>query len=104
MKKGLILLLSAVLLLGLWVSASAGTPYISRVQRVYFTANGSYYWAFIRDVTYRRIETKTSGFINSSGYLTFEQPNYGDIHVGYLYSWDWGRYIEAQAMRNMWLY
>ncbi|MGD9611969.1 MAG: hypothetical protein AB7V22_03620 [Kiritimatiellia bacterium] len=102
MKKGLILLLSAMILLGSLAPASA-IPYISRDQLINYTANGAYFWAMIWDYTNGFRESATPGAVNYDYWLGYDLNTYGEVHVAYLYNWATGRYIEAQALRNVWL-
>lgn len=100
MKKGLILLLTAVILLGLLAPAGA-IPYISTGQRIFYTANGAFFWAMIWDYTNGWRESATPGAVNYDYWLGYNMPNYWEVHVAYLYNWATGRYIEAQALRNV---
>lgn len=105
MKKSLILFLAVFVLLGTLIPAGA-VPYISTSQRVFFTANGASFWAMIWDYTpgHGWRESYTPGYVNYDYWLGYNQPNYGEVHVAYLYSVYYGRYIEAQALRNVRFY
>ena len=100
MKTGLILLITAVMLLGLLAPVGA-VPYISSDQLVNYTANGAFFWAMIWDYTSGKRETATPGAVNYDSSLAYRMPNYGEVHAAYLYDWAAGRYIEAQALRNV---
>lgn len=101
MKTGSILLLSVLSLFLLLAPASAGKPFISLDQSVNFSANDYLYWAMIYDYTSGLRESDTGGFIDLDHTLTYELVTYGEVHVAYLYDSDFGRYIEAQALRNV---
>ena len=100
MKTALILLITAVILLGSLAPASA-LPYLSIDQLIHYTANGAFFWAMIWDYTSGKRETATPGAVNYDSSLAYRMPNYGEVHAAYLYDWAAGRYIEAQALRNV---
>jgi hypothetical protein len=99
-KKGLILVLTALMLFGL-VAPAGAIPYISTDQLINYTANGSFFWAMIWDYTHGWRESATPGPVNYDYWLGYDLDWYGEVHVAYLYNWATGRYIEAQALRNV---
>jgi len=76
-------------------------PHFSDNQFLNFSANGSSFWAMIWDYTHVWRESSTPGVVTTDETLNYTISEYLEIHVGYLYDWATGRYIEAQALRNI---
>ena len=55
----------------------------------------------IWDYTHGKRESATPGHVNTDYWLGYSQPNFREVHVAYLYRTTWGRYVEAQALRNV---
>lgn len=102
MNKAMGLLITVLILAVLPVPAGA-IPYVSHEQRIHFSANHAYYWAMIWDYTNAARESATTGYVNVDSELEFRQNLYNEVHVAYLYDFALGRFIEAQAMRNVFL-
>lgn len=100
MKKTLIVLISAMILLGSISIASAS--YITTAQRVYFTSSSSsdYYWAMIWDYTIGYRESATSGYYNYNVYLGYN-CGWNSVQVAYIYDVGNARYEEALALRDV---
>jgi len=100
MKKTMIILISALILLGSISVASAS--FIASGQRVYFesTGSGDYYWAMVWDYTLGYRESATSGYINYDAYLLWSCA-YNSVQVAYIYDVGNGRYEEALALRDV---
>jgi len=98
MKKSLVVLISALILLAS-LSVASATPYISGGQQVNFTADNSLYWAMIWDYTNGLKESDTGGYINVDSYLMYVCAM--DVQVAYIYDVASGRYNEALALRDV---
>lgn len=100
MKKMLIVLIPALILLGAISMASAGV-FIAAAQRVYFdSTNSSFYWAFIWDYTDGYRESAVLGYIDYDTDLAYNNQIDG-VQVAYIYSVVNGRYEEALALRDV---
>lgn len=62
---------------------------------------GGLFWAMIWDYTHGWRESSTPGAVNALQTLGYSMTGYLEVHVGYLYEWAVGRYVEAQAIRNI---
>ncbi|NCD23589.1 MAG: hypothetical protein EOL90_11725 [Spartobacteria bacterium] len=76
-------------------------PRVGADQVIDCDANGYYYWATIWDYTHEQRESATPGAVNTYYRLGYRLSSSGEVHMAYLYNWATGRYIEAQALRNV---
>ena len=86
-----------------WTPSSGRSivPHFADRQYLNFAANSSYYWAMIWDYTHGWRESSTPGAVSDNRTLDYSMTDYLEVHVGYLYDWAAGRYVEAQALRNV---
>jgi len=101
MKKKMIVLISALILLGS-ISIASASVFISAGQRVYFSASSSssYYYAMIWDYTISQKESDTAGYRNYNSYLPWS-CGYGSVQVAYIYYYTTKKYVEALALRDI---
>ncbi len=101
MNKTGMLLISAVVLFGM-VAPSSADSWIDATQSVNFFYYDSAYWACIYDYRWGKMDATTPGFQSRNYTLTYE---YGiwDVQVAYLYDSAYGRYVQAMAIRDVWL-
>ncbi len=98
MKKGAILLVAVMMILGALGTAKAS--YMALSQRYYFDYTGSSYYGFIYDYSIGYQESNTGGFISYDAYLLYTAQGPGSgytTHVAYIYDSGLGRYVEAMA-------
>ncbi len=87
---------ASVTLYAKWMAGSS----ISTSQRIYFTFDGSSYWAMIYDYTSGRQENCSPGFIAYNSDQTFTLGLW-EVQVAYIYNVADGRYTEALAIRDV---
>jgi len=100
MKAYLILLIVASMLMG-WPLAIGAAPLVATDQAINCTANGYLYWAMIWDYSNGKKESSTPGHVDTAYRLGYRMTSFGEVHVAYLYNSATGRYVEAQALRNV---
>lgn len=95
-----------VFFLFFFLATSSNASYLSVIQQANFTYYSSPYYGFIYDYNLGYMESNTGGFIyrNSTLYFTAQAPTYMTTHVAYIYSVGAGRYTEALAFINQYLY
>ncbi len=94
--QGIYNLNASVELYAKWMAGSS----ISTSQRIYFTYDGSSYWAMIYDYTSGYQENCSPGFIAYNSEQTFAHGLW-EVQVVYVYNVAVGRYTEAMAIRDI---
>lgn len=94
---------SVIAALAMWSFSLPATaaPRVATDQAIACSAYGFYYWSMIWDYSNGQRESATPGAINTDYWLRYSLTAYGEVHVAYMYDWATGRYVEAQAIRNV---